>query len=611
MSQTYNFSYSPDNVYGHVVDLSLRYAEPGSVHLDLGCGHGAIAEVIRDAGYTYIGLDLDAEAVAHLNARGFEAHVADFSSPQTVLEEVEKHLDGRALGAVTMIDLLEHIVTGPDLLSRIQQLCAAHGPVPLTISVPNVTHRDVGIKLLTGRWDYTETGLLDHTHVRFYNVETLTTMMSNAGWAMVAERDFTMERSDQHFPVDSVALSTATVIGSFLQRIREHASPSATVNQFVRSYLPAKHSHLPNLHNRSKEYDYPLTVLMRTQGRRPQTLRDSLLCLSGQTDQDFDLIVLAHKTSADEQIVIEEAIDELPPSLRARTRLIVVNEGRRARPLNRGVAASRGRYVTILDDDDLVFAHWVETFRSLAHVFSGRLLRSVAVEQDIATATWSHDTKGFRTLSGTRAVYPTRFDLTQHLIQNHSPLMTWAFPRELFDELGQHFNEELPVCEDWDLIVRGALLCGVADRPSFTAIYRRWRDGADASHIVHTQAEWERAAAAIIAAIDDHPNLMPPGQIQRIRELAARSATPPSNREPELEADLARLREENADFRRIIHNYDRRVRALEGSTSWRVTTPLRRISALGRGVAGKVAARPHERQPERGRPRAEDAAPRN
>ena len=38
---------------------------------------------------------------------------------------------------------------------------------PLVLSVPNVTHKDLALKLLIGRRDVTEAGLLDHTHVDF------------------------------------------------------------------------------------------------------------------------------------------------------------------------------------------------------------------------------------------------------------------------------------------------------------------------------------------------------------------------------------------------------------------------------------------------------------
>ena len=42
-----------------------------------------------------------------------------------------------------------------------------------------------------------------------------------------------------------------------------------------------------------------LTVLVRTQGKRIEPLRDALLCLAAQSDQDFEVIVLDHDSEPD------------------------------------------------------------------------------------------------------------------------------------------------------------------------------------------------------------------------------------------------------------------------------------------------------------------------
>ena len=75
---------------------------------------------------------------------------------------------------------------------------------------------------------------------------------------------------------------------------------------------------------------------------------------------------------------------------------------------------------------------------------------------------------GFRTSSWPKAEYPDHFDLLQHLLVNYSPFMSWAFPRSLFFTYGLRFDEQLTVCEDWDVILRGSLICGVDDVPHLT-----------------------------------------------------------------------------------------------------------------------------------------------
>jgi len=47
MNDVYHFNYYENNVYGHVVELIRQYGAADGIHLDIGCGYGAIAEPLR------------------------------------------------------------------------------------------------------------------------------------------------------------------------------------------------------------------------------------------------------------------------------------------------------------------------------------------------------------------------------------------------------------------------------------------------------------------------------------------------------------------------------------------------------------------------------------
>ena len=78
---TYRFSFSWEGPYGHTVRLVERHARRGVV-LDLGCGYAAIGEVLRDAGWEYVGGDRDVDAVADVVSRGLECHVVDTATSE-------------------------------------------------------------------------------------------------------------------------------------------------------------------------------------------------------------------------------------------------------------------------------------------------------------------------------------------------------------------------------------------------------------------------------------------------------------------------------------------------------------------------------------------------
>ena len=263
-----------------------------------------------------------------------------------------------------------------------------------------------------------------------------------------------------------------------------------------------------------------LTVLLRTQGMRLEPLKDALLCLQGQSSQDFEVIVLVHDALPENADEVTRIVDRQTPAFRERIRVLAVKGGSRAVPLNVGVEAADGHYLAVFDDDDLLFAHWVETFENEAAQNDGRLIRAVVANQSVEPELWPDDQDGFRTLSWPKPEYPEVFDQLNHLLVNYSPFMSWAFPRELFFLYGVRFDEELLVCEDWDVILRGSLLCGVDDVPELTAVYRRW-SGAPSSYSLHSSAEWLTSEQRVIERVDRSVMMLPPGSMRRARAVLA------------------------------------------------------------------------------------------
>ena len=554
-SVNYRFEYAEGGVYGHVMRLVTAHSRNDGVHLDLGCGFGAIAENVREQGLTYIGLDYAPEGPRDLTSRGFESGTIDLLDVSAAVSTIRAVLDGRPLASVTLLDTLEHITSGADVLGALHDLAHESG-APLVVSVPNVSHRDIAIKLLSGRFDYTETGLLDQTHLVLYTERLLEAYMVGAGWREVGNADFPLERSDQQFPSDHVGLADGSLLHSLLKNLRDEAGPHGATNQFVRAYLPG--SRRPTATVVDQELSHPpkgpfLTVVVRTQGLRQETLRDALLCLQGQTNQDFELLLVAHD-AADNHAGIDPIVDQLPSSWRSRVRTIYVDGGGRARPLNEAFALAEGRYVAVLDDDDLVFAHWVETFADLATRSPGSMLRSVSVVQVIRPASWADDRAGVSTVRGLEHVYPPTFDLFAHFMQNFTPFMAWAFPRSLYRDLGMRFDESLDICEDWDFELRAALLVGVIDTETVTAVYRRWAAGSSSSSL-HADEEWRRAERIILAKLDAQPHIFPAGTVGRIRRGHL-----------ELLSEIKRLES-------VIDGY-------EYSRSWQLTRPVRAAKHL-------------------------------
>jgi glycosyltransferase involved in cell wall biosynthesis len=565
----YDNELSPTNVYGRALELLKQYATEDSdvplIHLDLACGYAAIASVIEsDLGRDYVGVDIDEASVGAVREAGFEAHLVDLEDETTLSEEVRRAVAGRRIGSITFLDGLEHVTNGPTILRLVSSLASENEAV-VVLSVPNVTHRDVGYKAALGSWTVTESGLLDRTHVGFYSADQLTSTLRAAGLHRVAENNVETSVTDQHFPSTHPALKPGTTINRVLNNLRDAAEPSGRVQQFVWACLAGPNGARPIAHPERDQVF--LTVIVRTQGRRIQELREALLCLAGQSSREFEVIVLAHNTDIGTQVAIEQVIEDQGDDLRERIRLRLVDHGTRATLLNLGFADANGRYVAVLDDDDLVFGHWVESFARLAERQDGTILRSVASAQH-AGRVKVRGKGGIRALGEVRMIFAAEFSYVSHLSSNNSPLMSLAFPIGVFRDMGLRFDETLTTTEDWDYLLRAAQITGVSDSRQLTAIYHQWPDE-ESSHTEHDDEVWRLNQLSIDRKIDSQPILLQAGETRQIRMLV-RNAVP---QVPYVAP--------NDSLEREWHLY--RLSSLLESNSWRVSQPLRWIS---RGLGG-------------------------
>lgn len=515
----YQRNYADDNPYGRAVRLVQANARPSGVVLDLGAGYGAPAEPLADLGHVYVGCDIDRGGLDDLAARGFETHELDLDAPALGRRLIELAA-GRDVSAILMLDSLEHTASWEPVLDAVGEAAAQLGSPLLVTSIPNVAHYDVGAKLLLGRWDATEAGLLDTTHRHFFTGGRIEAAMQARGWTEVGRADFSLVHSDQHFPDTSPALRAGSPLHDHLASVRVRTDAYSFVNQFVRAYAltgvtgpPPGEEEAPSVF---------ASVLLRTQGHRNDMLLEALTCLAAQTVDDFEIELLVHTPDAEIVAGVEDLVEAFHPTFRVRVRVTHVRDGGRAAPLNRGLGLARGRYVLFLDDDDLVTADWVEAFHGAESQAAGALLRSVTVDQKIVRPA-RRSLAAYAPVSGLLATHAPRFDMVQHLYMNQTPICSIAYPRENTELLGMSFDDSLEVLEDWQLLMEMAAICGVHDTGRVTSIYHRW-EGTESSWGAIDPRIWDGVRLAILRRFDTRPLLMPPGSATSIALLQEKLA---------------------------------------------------------------------------------------
>jgi hypothetical protein len=78
-----------------------------------------------------------------------------------------------------LADVLEHVVDSASLLRQAKERLAENGR--LLVSLPNAVHWSMRATVASGRFDYTNKGILDSTHLRFFTQASARRLFEEAG----------------------------------------------------------------------------------------------------------------------------------------------------------------------------------------------------------------------------------------------------------------------------------------------------------------------------------------------------------------------------------------------------------------------------------------------
>ena len=166
-----------ENVNPKIVDLY----DGERLVLDIGCGSGALGERIKQLNPDAVvhGIDISPEAGAAAVERIDRFIRLDLD--REVLPDLGTEYDLIILG-----DILEHLKRPDTLLTELRSRLSRSGRIIL--SVPNIANYSIRLRLLLGKFNYTETGILDRSHVRFFTYDTITWMIGQCGYRIAARR---------------------------------------------------------------------------------------------------------------------------------------------------------------------------------------------------------------------------------------------------------------------------------------------------------------------------------------------------------------------------------------------------------------------------------------
>lgn len=157
--------------------LMMRMIPENSRVLELGCSSGYLSAYMEQSlNCRVTGLEYDPVATEIAKNRMTEVYTVDLDD-ENALNSAK---DSAPYDVFLAAAVLEHLKYPERLLKDAKQLLAPDALV--IVNLPNVAYWQVRLNLLFGKFDYTDYGVMDRTHLRLYTAKTGRDLLENSGY---------------------------------------------------------------------------------------------------------------------------------------------------------------------------------------------------------------------------------------------------------------------------------------------------------------------------------------------------------------------------------------------------------------------------------------------
>lgn len=129
--------------------------------LEIGCHTADLGKEIKKNGNYVVGIDYNKEAINIAKNVIQEAYVLDLETEEVFFCKTDK------FDVVVCNQVLEHLRNPDDVLTKIKKILHPNGY--LIVGLPNVCNAKDRFNITWGKWEYTETGVMDKTHIHFFS----------------------------------------------------------------------------------------------------------------------------------------------------------------------------------------------------------------------------------------------------------------------------------------------------------------------------------------------------------------------------------------------------------------------------------------------------------
>lgn len=191
------------NRFGNPIVLNM--IPNNSVVFDIGCNTGNLARGLTEKkDCTVYGIDISPKALKIASKYLKKSKAINLSNVKKLpYSNIE-------FDYVVLADVLEHLNNPFEVLKKIRkQLTFKY----LIVSLPNVAFISVRAKLLLGKFDYTDQGIMDESHVKFYTLKSTKKLFEKCGFRIVEVKPFPLTNKKLSFLTHPLTRSFPTLFG--------------------------------------------------------------------------------------------------------------------------------------------------------------------------------------------------------------------------------------------------------------------------------------------------------------------------------------------------------------------------------------------------------------
>jgi methionine biosynthesis protein MetW len=166
-----------------LLSLKSEVITPNNI-LDIGCGDGSNLKILKQQykNSKLYGVTLSEREKEICLKSGIECLIFDIESG------IREPFFNEKFDLIILSHVLEHLINPALVLRNLVQILNNGGEI--LIGVPNTLNYQQRIKFLTGKWNYTQSGILDRTHLTFFTFDNILELLEieSLGLSLIEKR---------------------------------------------------------------------------------------------------------------------------------------------------------------------------------------------------------------------------------------------------------------------------------------------------------------------------------------------------------------------------------------------------------------------------------------